>query len=193
MLCVHFFKHRFVGQRKRFQNKGALLQLIDITICLAYYNADIRVDELQQEAERIGVSKIIGVTLCLAQRFFKAWQIPVLENALSWDFSAKDIKFMDIITKRALIIEEPIDRLPQDIWTFNEEKRFFRPKNDLQRDKLPLPGSLSRKQKKRTHWRDFFIDYTTRLFNLVTKLFKLMIKPNRLYDEMKLRNWFGSN
>lgn len=190
MLLLHFIQHRFVGHNEKgFRNKGTLLQLCDIVRAIRYYDEKINTAQFMREVEHLGLTKVIVASLCIVQQIFQEWPTPGFNTTWNMNPTTEDKEFIEIIIKNMFVRVEPFGNIPKSILNLRYEDSFLKILKKLFFEVFPPPDILSKKLNKEINYRLISIHYITRPFKLLSKFINLLLKPFRLNDEIKLRNW----
>ena len=189
-ISLHFFMHRFVGQKGVFRSKGALIQLCDILWILKHYKDRIDWTRLGAEAEKYGAMSIICTMLWIIKEIFgddDTFPVYLFDRAGQEN---PDKKIARLIEKRIFIRESDIpatlvksktaDRLRKKIMILLEQ--IF-PQAEIISTKYSVP--LSSKK--------LYFYYLIHPLKLALKHRKIISEYPDIKEEVILRKWIESS
>jgi hypothetical protein len=159
LLSIHFFKHRFIKQRACFSSKGAILQLCDILNVICFYQDVISWDELRAESQKMGLYRIVSVSLWVVKTVFSE----VINDRIAF-FEKLDIDRCDkevavYAAKRICKMKDKHEPVPSEFIRTDKTSSYLSRTAGMVNKFFPDPETLSKIMNKPINSNWFYLNY----------------------------------
>ena len=192
LIAAHFLRHRYINQKKVFNSRGALIQLCDIYNVTNYHKNEIDWEKLRVESGRIGLYKIVSVTLSIVKNLFARQNDHSMDFLNDWKFDDLDQEVIKLVTKRLFMREDKLAPIPFALIKLQTEKSRPRRFKDIFKAIFPNPTLLSEKLDRPIRSKAFYLTYLARPFILLNKHGKAFLEMRRLKEEGVLKKWIDN-